>query len=214
MAKDYYAILGVSSHASLVDIKKAYRELAKKHHPDVVTNSLENQLYFNDIKEAYEVLTSPELKAQYLEKKWYNKSQGIQEAQYRKKSDFSVLSELLHLEKEFYLSDPNRNNVAYLVSKFKDCTSEEKIKLIQEKNDPDVKIVVFNTLEKLIPYFPTDHVNLLSDVVRQINMPINLVQGFEKKIVAKERRERFIKYNWVAALLIGVLLMLFIYFIS
>lgn len=62
--KDYYAALGVSESASPEDIKKAYRKLARKYHPDV---SKEDQAAdkFKDIGEAYEVLKDPEKRAEY-----------------------------------------------------------------------------------------------------------------------------------------------------
>ncbi len=62
--KDYYAALGVSESASPEDIKKAYRKLARKYHPDV---SKEDKAAdkFKDIGEAYEVLKDPEKRAEY-----------------------------------------------------------------------------------------------------------------------------------------------------
>ncbi len=54
--KDYYAILGVEKTASQDEIKKAYRKLAKKHHPDVNKGNSASEAKFKDISEAYEVL--------------------------------------------------------------------------------------------------------------------------------------------------------------
>ncbi|HET8848339.1 MAG TPA: DnaJ domain-containing protein, partial [Marinobacter sp.] len=62
--KDYYAVLGVSESASPEDIKKAYRKLARKYHPDV--SKEENAIdRFKDVGEAYEVLKDPEKRAEY-----------------------------------------------------------------------------------------------------------------------------------------------------
>jgi len=54
--KDYYEILGVSRDASLEDIKKAYRSLAKQYHPDVNKDDPQASEKFKEINEAYEVL--------------------------------------------------------------------------------------------------------------------------------------------------------------
>ncbi len=65
MAKDFYDILGVSRGASLVEIKKAYRKLARKYHPDLNPGDKSSEAKFKEIQEAYSVLTDPKKKAQY-----------------------------------------------------------------------------------------------------------------------------------------------------
>ncbi|SHE30763.1 molecular chaperone DnaJ [Caldanaerobius fijiensis DSM 17918] len=65
MAKDYYEILGVDRNASQDDIKKAYRKLAKKYHPDMNPGDKEAEQKFKEINEAYEVLSDPEKRARY-----------------------------------------------------------------------------------------------------------------------------------------------------
>jgi len=63
--KDYYNILGVSKNATQDDIKKAYRKLAVKYHPDKNSGSKVAEDKFKDIGEAYEVLKDPEKRKQY-----------------------------------------------------------------------------------------------------------------------------------------------------
>lgn len=63
--KDYYKILGISSDAKLEDIKKAYRSLVHKCHPDIAGNTPEMINKFKEITEAYEVLSSPQKREQY-----------------------------------------------------------------------------------------------------------------------------------------------------
>lgn len=66
MAKrDYYEILGVSRDASEVEIKKAYRKLALKYHPDKNPGDKESEDKFKEAAEAYEVLNTPEKKGRY-----------------------------------------------------------------------------------------------------------------------------------------------------
>jgi curved DNA-binding protein len=62
---DYYKALGVDKNASSEDIKKAYRKLARKYHPDVNPNNKEAHKKFQEINEANEVLSDPEKRKKY-----------------------------------------------------------------------------------------------------------------------------------------------------
>src|SRR6516162_1674588 len=62
---DYYKILGVDKNASAEEIKKAYRKLARKYHPDLNPNDKEANRKFQQINEANEVLSDPEKRKKY-----------------------------------------------------------------------------------------------------------------------------------------------------
>lgn len=96
---DYYSILGVSKTASEQEIKKAYRKLARKYHPDLNPNDKEAEKKFKQINEANEVLSDPENRKKYDEygENWqhaeaYKKAEQQQkqrQAQYQSSGDFS-----------------------------------------------------------------------------------------------------------------------------
>ena len=62
---DYYKVLGLEKSASEKDVKKAYRKLARKHHPDLNPNNPEAEKKFKQINEANEVLSHPEKRKKY-----------------------------------------------------------------------------------------------------------------------------------------------------
>ena len=62
--KDYYQIMGIGRDATQDEIKRAYRKLARKYHPDV-SKEADAELHFKEVGEAYEVLKDPEKRAAY-----------------------------------------------------------------------------------------------------------------------------------------------------
>ena len=72
--QDYYKTLGVSRSASNKDIKKAYRRLARKYHPDLRPDDKSAEQKLKIINEAYDVLGNPEKRSKYdrLGASWYH----------------------------------------------------------------------------------------------------------------------------------------------
>lgn len=98
---DYYKILELSKTASEADIKKAYRKLARKYHPDLNPNDKNAEKKFKEINEANEVLSNPENRKKYdkygkdwkhadeFEKSGYNPNQQQNPGRQQQSSDFS-----------------------------------------------------------------------------------------------------------------------------
>ncbi len=63
--RDYYEVLGVSKTATDAELKKAYRQLAKKYHPDINPGDKEAEAKFKEASEAYAILSDPEKRRQY-----------------------------------------------------------------------------------------------------------------------------------------------------
>src|SRR6476660_4790758 len=76
--KDYYAVLGVPKTASQADIKKAFRKLAREHHPDAKPGDAAAERRFKEVNEANEVLSDPARRKQYdeLGANWESISRG------------------------------------------------------------------------------------------------------------------------------------------
>ena len=65
MPRDYYEVLGVTKGASDDEIKKAFRQQAKKYHPDLHPGDKEAEAHFKEVNEAYSILSDPDKKAKY-----------------------------------------------------------------------------------------------------------------------------------------------------
>lgn len=77
--KDYYKIMGLERGASQEEIKRAYRKLARKYHPDV-SKEADAEANFKELGEAYEILKDPEKRAKYDQYGQYWKEQGQAQA--------------------------------------------------------------------------------------------------------------------------------------
>lgn len=65
LQRNYYEVLGIPPSATTDQIKKKYRELARKFHPDIIQDKVLGQRVFTQINQAYRVLADPERRAQY-----------------------------------------------------------------------------------------------------------------------------------------------------
>lgn len=80
---DYYILLGINRNASLTEIKNAYRELAKKYHPDKNFGDKNIEEYFKEIQQAYAVLSHPEKRKKYDLKFLYGTKSNYSQTTYK-----------------------------------------------------------------------------------------------------------------------------------
>lgn len=133
--RDYYKILGVEKSTSADDIKKAYRKLAVKYHPDKNPGDKKAEEKFKEINEAYDVLSDPDKRKKYdnLGSNWQQYAQpggfgqtyqGYNRSNRRQANDEGMFSDFF--ESIFGFGDQRRSNVS---SKGQDQQAETTISL-------------------------------------------------------------------------------------
>ena len=108
MLTDPYGALEIHPNATLQEIKKAYRRLAMLYHPDKAKNDPQAVAKYSQIKDAYEVLTNPVKKENYLQQRWYDQSIGKKTTEII--TPASILKLFLELEKHVSMLDVHRMN--------------------------------------------------------------------------------------------------------
>ena len=129
--KDYYKTLELEPTANLQEIKTAFRKLAHQYHPDKNNNDPYAIAYFNEIKEAYETLTNPVKKNNFLQQRWYNKTTGNKNTR-QVITPVNILKQALEFEKYTSLLDVFRMDRESLFGYMDELLNDETIiKLLQ-----------------------------------------------------------------------------------
>ena len=103
---DYYKILEVSENADILKIKKQYRKLAMKYHPDRNAGDERAAKKFREITEAYEVLSNEEKRKEYDYKRENENNHTKKKKMIRKILKINILKIILALEKSFLKAQP------------------------------------------------------------------------------------------------------------
>jgi len=118
---DYYKILGIDKNASADDIKKAYRKLARKLHPDLNPNDKEAHKKFQEINEANEVLSDPEKRKKYDQygKDWQHAEHFEQQRKGRPRQEHQTTT-------DYDFSDEGGDFSSFFESMFGDATRQQR----------------------------------------------------------------------------------------
>jgi molecular chaperone DnaJ len=145
--KDYYTILELPPSASVDEIKRAYRRLAHIYHPDKKGNDPYAAAQFTEIKEAYETLTHPVKRDQYLQQRWYAQSIGKRRKQ-EVITPVSILKQLLELDRYTSRLDVHRMDKEGLYHYMISLLSNENIQKINSFHEESVNKEITETALK------------------------------------------------------------------
>jgi hypothetical protein len=208
--KDYYQILELEPSATVQEIKKAYRRLAFQYHPDKTNNDKYAAVHFADVKEAYEVLTNPSKKYNYLQQRWYEQSIGKKVKQ-QVITPVTVLKQALELERYAAQLDVFRMDKGGLRDYILGLVSDETIERLSGFNEPDIIISITDSLMRsaklLTPVYTQEIVRQLYKLAGKNDLQLLRIKNFERKLVKKDRQE---KYSFIIAIIVTALICLLI----
>ncbi|MFI5185479.1 MAG: DnaJ domain-containing protein [Chitinophagales bacterium] len=214
MIKDYYTILEVPPNAGLPEIRKAYRRLALIYHPDKNLDDQNKAAQFNDIKEAYEVLTNPAKKELYLQQRWYNQSIGRKRA-WETVTPVFVLRLSLELEKYVSTLDVYRMNTEGLSDYVLELLSMDTIEKLNQFNEKEINRQVISSILTAITPLPLKFIKPISGSLKIIaGNDEGSLQKINESLLDHKRKFLWDKYKIVLVLLFTILVCLLIYFTS
>jgi curved DNA-binding protein CbpA len=211
LLKDYYNILQIPPHATLPEIKQAYRRLAMIYHPDKNRNDPYSNAQFSEIKEAYEVLTNPVKKETWLQERWYNQSIGKKRAG-EAITPVSILKLSLELEKYVSLLDVHRMNKGGLARHIGELLSADTIDKLKEFDETGLNRQIISTILTAMKSLPLKFIKPLSGaLVTLANNDEIALQRINHFLIQQKKIFLWEKYKGLVIILLTLLICLLIY---
>ncbi len=209
--KDHYKTLGIPPSATIIEIKKAFRKLALKYHPDKNPDSKLSEAYFRDIQEAYSVLSDEYKRELYDDERWLsgmgNKTRHQQE----------VTPEwLVKISKELNSSlavmDTHRMSQGALQAYILLILSEGHISVLQHRNDKESTATVINELLKATQRLEAKYLEEIEQrLITLANSDTAMQQAIDTHIEERMKQARQEKMYPYVVIIITLALCLFMY---
>jgi curved DNA-binding protein CbpA len=209
--KDYYQTLELKPSATLADIKTAYRRLAQLYHPDKNQNDPYAAALFEEIKEAYEVLSNPSKKDHYLQRRWYTQSTGS-----RKTATIitpvTVLQQALELDKYVSTLDVHRMDKEGLYNYITAILPDETLEKLSRFDEPAIKQEIVRAIVRSSRPLLAAHFLLLSERLKRLTADPSSSTLIDKHFRHLRSQERWEKYKpWLLLIIAtGICILIFL----
>jgi len=217
---DYYKLLGVLPTATTEEIKKAYRLLALKYHPDRNQGDKNSEAYFKKVTEAYTILSDPEKRESY---NWeYRKSQQTSnnQSQQQKRTEPKqepqvtpqvILSVFQNIKKKVVGIDKSRINQSALYNSLNDLLSINNLNLLISWGDTKTNKQIINDVLTCCNFL-TSHTTekLLSKLAKLAGSDNDTIQEIFNYLKQKKKREFRKKYGLLIGLFAIVLVLIIV----
>jgi curved DNA-binding protein CbpA len=212
-SKDYYQLLGVKPNASAEEIKRSYRRLALKYHPDKNPGDVLAEAAFKEIAEAYDILSDAKKREDYHYKRFY--TYNYQYAKAPPVTPQSILSDAMKLQRLVEKANPFRINRDALLFQLEQILSETNVTLLLDEKQENINNPIVESLlvasEPLSYYYSeliAEQLYILANGNNQLEIKISEFLNVQGK------KDRWRRYKVLAAILLALLLCLTIFLIN
>lgn len=211
--KDYYKLLELPPSADPDDIKKAYRRLAHQYHPDKNGDDKYALTRFAAIKEAYETLSNPQKKEEYLQQRWYAQSTGKWKHRETVTPD-SILTQLIELERFLYRADIHRLDKVSLTGQLRGILSDEAIEVLNSFNEVHINDRIISDALTCCGYLSYELNAPLLKKLERIQASENMISSIDRFRKSSLRASGSEKRQFIFVLLAVLAVCALIYFFS
>lgn len=208
--KDHYKTLQLPQHATVSEIKKAYRILAQQYHPDKNNDDPYAAAQFAEIKEAYETLTNPAKKHEYLQERWYQKATGSSSVK-ETVTPVTILKKIIDFERYCSQLDVFRMNKGVLFEQLAQLLNSENMQVLKRFNEEPINNDIAKVLIKPLALLSSTHALVIVDKLKTLPVKdVSLLKEIDYVVAAlrkKEIRQKF-KWVWIALLTIALCLLI------
>lgn len=203
--KDYYKILEVEPIATQQEIKKSFRRLALKFHPDKNAGNHQAEAQFKEIQEAYEVLSDPDQRKEYNYKRWHLRSIG-QSYSNRPMHPTAILEECRALKT--YVDSMSIFRIDYdaVSQHIRQIISTSTIGILREFNNKEINHEIIHTLLMAARPLPLRYLLPIAELLLQVSPDDEVRDMVRLHAREKKTRENWDIYKWFLMVIITTLL--------
>lgn len=214
MDKDYYKILRLPYNADEKEIKKSYRELAMKFHPDKNEGNPLAEDHFKELQEAYAILSNPGRRSAYNQQRWYHSSNRKQHDSMRVNAD-SILHKCKALNLYITTINGYHINRSALNTYILDCLSSSNLLQLNKENDRSVNETIITEVLKSTRYLPYKNVHNICGLLRNLaGDDHTVIESINNYLEEKKYLNYRDKFMPLIVLIISLLICIFIYYVS
>jgi len=182
LLKDYYKTLEISPTASEQEVKRSFRRLVHRFHPDKNGSDSVADARFREIREAYEILSDPRLREEYNYKRWYNRSLGkrFQAAPLNPGDIVRECERLYHYVQALSSSRVDADALSYHIRT--QLLNANHLRLLQQFNDAGANRQIISLLITVCRSMPWRYIEPIAGLLQQVagtdTAPVEEVQRF------------------------------------